>query len=183
HIAPRWPGLLALRLAHQEGYLHAVLDLQLRQQARDVRLHRRDAHVDLRGDLGIGQASPDGERNVTLALAERGETPARTLVALAGLGVAGEELDKRAGDGWGEHAVTGVDGFDGPDELGRGRVLEHEPGRARTQRAQDELVRLKRGQDQNRRRLWLRSEQAGRRDPLPFFRPDVHQPKLRRVGG
>ena len=45
--------------------------LELVEQPRDVRLHGRDAHVQLGGDLGVRAAAADGQRDLVLARAQR----------------------------------------------------------------------------------------------------------------
>ena len=50
--------------------LDAVVELELGQQPRDVRLDGRDAHVEVGGDLGVRLALGDGNGDLALAVGE-----------------------------------------------------------------------------------------------------------------
>ena len=75
------PSARAGRVLHEQRDLDAVLDLELGQQPRHVRLDRRDAHVQLGGDLGVRAARADRERDLVLARGQRREPLARPLAA------------------------------------------------------------------------------------------------------
>ena len=68
-----------------------------------------------------------------------------------------------------------MDQLDRPDDLRRRRVLEQEAGRARLQRAQDQLVGVEGRQHDHRGRVGLLAQQPGRGDPVDLGHPDVHQ--------
>jgi len=55
--------------------------------------------VQLGGDVGIGETPTDGDCDLALAGAERGQTLTCALVALARVGIAGDQRDQAAGDG------------------------------------------------------------------------------------
>ena len=61
--------------------------------------------MELGGDLGVGLAAADGERDLTLARAERLELLARAVVPRGGVALAGDEPDELAGD---RRLVVGV---------------------------------------------------------------------------
>ena len=59
-----------------------------------VGLHRRHAHVQCGGDLGVRATRADGERDLALAVGQRGEPFARLLGARGLLAAAGDERDE-----------------------------------------------------------------------------------------
>src|SRR4051794_29651678 len=58
------------RIVREQRDLHPVVQPEGAEQARDVRLHRRQAHVQLLGDRGIGLPLPDGERDLLFAVGQ-----------------------------------------------------------------------------------------------------------------
>jgi hypothetical protein len=70
------------RVLHEQGDLDAAVERELRQQAGDVRLDRRDADVQLGRDLRVRAAPADGERDLVLACAESREALARRFAAV-----------------------------------------------------------------------------------------------------
>src|SRR4029450_7535842 len=83
----RFIWLVLARGLHEQGDLDAVVDVELVEQAGDVGLDRRDGEVQRRGDLGVGVAAADGEGDIPLAWAERGQPVAGLLGPGAGVGV------------------------------------------------------------------------------------------------
>jgi hypothetical protein len=52
-----------------DGDMHAIGGAELGEQPRDVRLHGRLAHVQLRSHLGVGRAGADRDGDLAVALA------------------------------------------------------------------------------------------------------------------
>lgn len=65
-----------------DGDLHAVRRLELVQHPGNVRLHRRDAHIEVGGDLGVGLAVADRDRDLAFPVAQPVEQPLRVIEAV-----------------------------------------------------------------------------------------------------
>jgi len=75
------PGVL-----HDQRDLDPIVGVELRQHAGDVGLDGRDAHVQLRGDVGVGLSLSDRLGDLALSVGERvqaltGRGPARVAIA------------------------------------------------------------------------------------------------------
>jgi hypothetical protein len=51
----------------EQGDLDAVVESELLKEARDVSLHRGDAHVELAADFGVGLAAADRDCDLAFA--------------------------------------------------------------------------------------------------------------------
>src|SRR5581483_11020405 len=134
------------RLVREHDRLHAVAEVELLEDVRDVRLHRRVADEEPPADLGVREAL--GEQAVDVALA-RGQLGDR-LRQRRPRG-AGELRDHAPRHRGGEQRVAGGDRADRGDQLLGRVVLQHEPARARAQGLVDVLVEVERRQDQDAR--------------------------------
>src|SRR6516162_11442507 len=85
----------------EQGDLDAVVESQLLEQARDGRLNRGDAHVELAADFGVGLAASDRDGDLAFAFGEAVELFACVAAALAA--VASRHVpDQPAGDRGGQ---------------------------------------------------------------------------------
>ena len=137
------------RVWHEQRDLDAVLDLQLHEQSRHVGLHGRDAHVQLGRDLGVRAPAADrarpprargAESDSSFACAASRRPPSSATSAISRRVTLGESVP-----------VARVDVLDRAHDLRRRRVLQQEPGRARPQRPQHELVGVEGRQHDHRR--------------------------------
>jgi hypothetical protein len=129
--APRRVGIAdgSNRLAAEYARAPAVVELELGQQSRDVRLDGCDAHVQVGRDLGVRLALRDGDADLALAVGETLEEA--TGHGAAGVGAAlGEVREQVAGDGRREHRLARGDEPHGLEDRWRRRVLEQEAARA-----------------------------------------------------
>ena len=115
-------------LVGEHDGLDAAAHVELAQQARDVRLHRRLAEAELVGQRGVGEAAGEPADDVALALGQRDEARAQlgadaTLAELL--------LDQAARDRRGERRVAGGDRAHRLAQPVGGGVLEEEAGRRR----------------------------------------------------
>lgn len=69
----------------EQGGLDAVVEFELLEEARDVRFHRGDAHVELVADFGVGFAASDRDGDLALAFGEAVELFAGVAAALAAI--------------------------------------------------------------------------------------------------
>src|SRR5215469_6742951 len=91
----QWSRLAGV--VREQGDLYAVVEFELLEEARDVRLHCGDAHVELAADFGVGLAAPDRDGDLALAFGEAVELLAGVPAALAA--VASRHVpDQPAGD-------------------------------------------------------------------------------------
>ena len=91
------------------------------------------------------------------------------------VGVAEQRVDEPARDRRGEQRVAGGDDADGLHEPGGRRVLEEEAVRAGPERAQDDLLVVVIGDDQDVRLRACGLDPADRLDPVQDRHLDVHQ--------
>jgi hypothetical protein len=102
-VNPRSLGMQTqakLRLAGvmgEQGDLDAVVEPELLEHARDVRIDGGDAHLELAADLGVGLAEPDPDGDLALAVSETVELLPGMAPALSVLTV-GQVADQPAGD-------------------------------------------------------------------------------------
>jgi hypothetical protein len=92
-----WRTLGLAGVVGKQGDLDAVVELELLEHARDVRLDRCDAHVELAADLGVGLTQPKRDGDLALAFGEPVELLAGVALALAAVAV-GDVADQPAGD-------------------------------------------------------------------------------------
>ena len=90
----RGVGLLQLGVAGEQGDLHPVLDVQLDEEATDVRLDGGHAQVQRRRDLGVVQPAADAAREWA-ASAER-----RAVIITGSVVLAGEAISLAADEDW-----------------------------------------------------------------------------------
>jgi hypothetical protein len=140
---------------------------------------RRRAHVDLPGDLLVGQ--PQGDQDHHLAfprgqLIQAGPEPARP-------GAGGELGDQAPGHRGRQQRRPAGDHPDRPDQLGGVGVLDQKPGGAGPQPLEYVLVQLEGGQDDDvdAGQLRPRGDPPGRLDAVEYRHADVHQQHVRRV--
>lgn len=100
-------------LVRGDDRLGPVSEVELGQDAGDVRLDRGLAELEADGEFGVGEAAGEQPEDVQLAGGQRGQVPVEALVRAA---ADGEALDQTAGDGGGEESVAGADELDGGDE-------------------------------------------------------------------
>jgi hypothetical protein len=98
-------------------------------------------------------------------------------------GGSGELLDQAAGDGRGQDGIPGGRHPHAGGQLADGRVLEEETARARTQRLEDVLIKIERGEYQHPRAGHAARHLAGRLDPVEIRHADVHQHHVRSQAG
>ena len=162
------PGLVGVH--HQ---LCAIATVELGQQLADVGLHGAVAHVQLVGDLLVGQPAGDLDQHLPLAVGEP--------VVIAGRGRAGEGgelLDQAPGDRGSEQRVPGRHHGDGLEQLGGPGVLEQEAAGACAQRVVHQLVLVEGGQDQDPcvdGAGRVVDDPPGRLHAVHAGHPDVHQ--------
>src|SRR5918992_2431669 len=141
-------GLDQSGLVGEQDRLHAVAELELRQECRDVRLDGRFADDVLGGDLGVRQAAGDEQERFALACGQLVEAGRHRRV-LDGR----ELLDHPPRDCGGEQRVAGGDRAQPRDELRAGHVFEEEAAGARAQCLVDVLVAVEGGQHEHARRV------------------------------
>ena len=128
--------------------------------------------MQLVGDCGVAEPSPDGHGDLSLALGG----PSESLLRAPGrVGVGRHSLQQPTCDLRREDGFTSGHTCDGLDDLGPGQHLSKEPACAGAQRAEDVLVGIDRGQNDDLR--WLRSgaHSPGCGDPVDAPQAHVHQ--------
>ena len=139
----------ATRLVGPHRDLDPVPGTELAHQGADVGLHRAQADVQLRGDLVVGTAAGDGDEHVLLALGQRRDR----------LGRRGRSLQRRqrgqqpAGDVGRDEGVAVRGRLDRLDQQRGARVLQQEPPGAGLEGAEDVLVEVEGGDDDDRDRV------------------------------
>src|SRR5829696_5858634 len=133
---------------------------ELGEDAADVRLDGRLADHQRGGDLGVGRAGGHLPQHVQLPVGERvrpggGAVPGQRLPA--------GHLEDPRGDRRVQPGAAAGHGPSRRDEVLRGRLLEHEAGRAGLDRSPEHLVLVERGEDQHRRPAGV-SQPPGRLD-------------------
>src|SRR5437667_12215856 len=111
------------RLVGEDHRLHAVAQVEFRQDAGHVTFHGRLAEEERGGDLSVGHAAGEKAQDIELTFAQSAYRVG--LRALRGWSAA-EVLDQSAGDGRREHGLARVNGADSSHELFAPRVLEQE---------------------------------------------------------
>src|SRR5437763_9282550 len=97
----RLPGVVG-----EQRDLDAIVEFELLEDARDVCLDGRDAHVELAADLCVWLALPERDGDLALAFGETVELLASVALAVAALAVP-HVADQPAGDRGREHRFAG----------------------------------------------------------------------------
>jgi hypothetical protein len=105
------------------------------------------------GDLGVRQATGDLDQDLAFPGGQVGQVG--TFALLVGEG-AGEVLEQAARSTGGDDRVARVNLADRGEQVGRGSVLEQEPGRAGLDRGERVLVQIERRQHDDSGGLWQR---------------------------
>src|ERR671919_2542527 len=150
-------------LVGENHRLDPVPKVELHQDPLDVGSDRRFLHDERAGDLAVRQAPGDELEYLPLARGQRLE-PGR--IGKLGGRLLGHAVDHPAGDRWREQRIADGDRVDGRDQLLWSCAFEEEPGCARPEGAEDVVVLLKRGENQD---LGLRGspwQLTGGRDPV-----------------
>src|SRR4051812_28751585 len=112
----------AVGLVRPDGDLHPVAGVQLRHQARYVRLDGTEGDVELVGDLVVGPSTRDSPEHLLLAFGERVDglhgPHCRT--------VGGERVEQPGGDAGGDQGVAVRGRVHGLREHGGAGVLQQE---------------------------------------------------------
>jgi len=153
--------------------LDAVAQVELLEDAGDVRLRRCFANDELFADLRVRHPAREQAEYFLLAGCQLGDGRRRR--ARGDRLLSCELLDHGAGDSGGEQRLAAGDDADGSGDLFGRRVLEHEAARARAQRVVHVGVEAEGGQDQHARARLRRHDQSGRLDPVQDGHADVHQ--------
>ena len=127
-------GLVASIVAgvvDEQGDLDAVVEVELGQDARHVRLHGRDAEEEGRADLGVRLALADRDRDLAFPVVSSSRSTA--LVLRWSLPDAATRVIRRLVTVGEEDGLSGGHPPYRLDDLARWGVLEHEPGRARAE--------------------------------------------------
>src|SRR5690348_3468233 len=158
----------------EQGDLDAVVEVELLEEARDVRLHGGDAHVELATDFGVGLAASDRDGDLALTFGEAVELFAGTTAALTAVG-SGHVPDQPAGDRGRQDRFAGRDGPDGADDVRGWRVFEQEAAGAGPQGTQDVVVGVEGREDDDLGRPLAAAHDFGGRQAVHSWHADVHQ--------
>ncbi|TMB94512.1 MAG: TetR family transcriptional regulator, partial [Chloroflexi bacterium] len=142
------PGATQARFVGQDHRLHAVPQVQLVEQMRDMSFHGGLGDVKARCDLHV--AEPKRHLAQHIALAIRQPFQLFRLPRLR-LGALGELLDQALGDRRREQGVARGDHADRVDEVLGRRGLEQERGGTGGEGVKDVLVQLECGEDHDPR--------------------------------
>src|SRR5690349_20774392 len=158
----------------EQGDLDAVVEVELLEEARDVRLHGGDAHVELATDFGVGLAASDRDGDLALTFGEAVELFAGTTAALTAVG-SGHVPDQPAGDRGRQDRFAGRDGPDGADDVRGWRVFEQEAAGAGPQGTQDVVVGVEGREDDDLGRALAAAHDFGGRQAVHSRHANVHQ--------
>ena len=153
--------------------MHPVAQVELHEHVAEMRLHRRAAHVERFGDLGVRQSPGDELEHLTLASGEDVEPGGAVRLQ----GAAGEVLDEAAGHRRCEQGLPARDHPDAASELVAGDVLQQEATGSRAQRFVHVLVEVEGRKHQHLHRVArVGARQPARRlDPVHHRHTDVHE--------
>ena len=149
-------GLDEASLVGEHDGLGAVVEVELGEDACDVRLDGGVADDEFAGDVGVREAAGDEPQHFELARGQLGER--RGLFALGR--PACVVLDQPARDRGREERVAGGDHADGLSELVGAGVLEQEAAGAGAEGLVDVVVEVERRQDQDAGRSVCRRRSA-----------------------
>src|SRR6266542_4841158 len=156
----------------EDDSLHAVTQVELGEDARDVALHSRLADVELIRDLHVREAPGEETQDVELAPTQvgcgAGKPHARRWSAA-------EVLDQAPCDRRCEERLPTHDRPHGGSELLALGVLEQKAARAGFHRAVDVFVEVEGRQHENARTCPSRDKAARSLDAVEFRHADVHE--------
>lgn len=157
--------------------LDAITQVELFEDACDVRLRGVLADDELGGDLGIGETAGDEPQDLAFPWCEVGQFSTGTRPP-------GKCCDEASGHGRCEERTAVRDDADGRDELLLLGVLEQKRARAGVQRLLDVFVKVECGQHQNAGGPFAPGDLACGLDAVDAWHPDVHKDDVgRELGG
>jgi hypothetical protein len=158
--------------------------VQFREQAGHVGLHCCHAHEEFRRGLGVGYASSDGQRNVTLSVAECRESRLGVGSPIgAVVGIQGGDLTDESTGAWGARIGSPLATRRTASTMSAGGVSLSRPARSRPECPLDILVSIERREDHDLRGGVASTQQLRLRLATFGALPEDQFPELRRLAG